>query len=716
LRAAKLALLDSPNSSVLASLKVSLDALERENAAHARHLQHSFLHLALQNADAVHRELVEVYRQNCGGQWHTGPDDGYYFEHLAYHLRQAGQTAELYTLLTGSPAWMDAKYIACGDDSSYVADLDLALQDFVDPVTDPDRLLILAKLHTARQVADARVSVYDDTDLSTLVWLGYEVSALRQARLRAEANEQFDGLIAIYEALKAKGRTDFTLLYEAEAAARFIQEARHRVPALIALAAALARAGHSRAGSVFDEAGVAARALQDDVRRAWALRALAAALAEAARFDEAMAVTRAVQDAAARALALSALAAALAQASEARAGSVFDEAGVAARALQNDWERALALRALAVALARAGRFDEAAAHMIQDDWEHARALRELAVALARAGRFDQAEAVARAIQSDASRALALRDLAAALAQAGDERASRMFDEVEAVTGAIQTIFALGALTPARAQAGLFAQAFSALGERQADTFLEAIARWSPAFEQVKPGLSVAILREVTRIIGWVRPDWRKIHGLLWVPGWVVPEAREVPEAQEAHTGKLPERGIAIYVDGWEEPLIAVARDPLTLGRHTEMPSPDLIDLAPYDAYQMGVSRRHAVLTYKDNRLYISDVGSTNGTYLNGQRLVVYESYALQSGDELRLGKLKISIYSRSGRYASHANRRVRARLGVCPDLWPLLPLFWSGCRLCKHALVRSPANDYGSVCHSESQPEHQREGHKRHVT
>jgi uncharacterized protein YkwD len=48
-----------------------------------------------------------------------------------------------------------------------------------------------------------------------------------------------------------------------------------------------------------------------------------------------------------------------------------------------------------------------------------------------------------------------------------------------------------------------------------------------------------------------------------------------------------------------------------------------------------VSRRHATLTRHDKRLWLTDLGATNGTYVNGSRISapVY----LNDGDELRLG-------------------------------------------------------------------------------
>ena len=87
----------------------------------------------------------------------------------------------------------------------------------------------------------------------------------------------------------------------------------------------------------------------------------------------------------------------------------------------------------------------------------------------------------------------------------------------------------------------------------------------------------------------------------------------VPEARTAHIGKLPERGVAIYVEETIEPLIIVVRESVTLGRLKDVPAPGLIDLTSYDPYWKGVSRKHAVLTYRENRLYIHDVGSANGT-------------------------------------------------------------------------------------------------------
>src|SRR5258706_15728400 len=69
--------------------------------------------------------------------------------------------------------------------------------------------------------------------------------------------------------------------------------------------------------------------------------------------------------------------------------------------------------------------------------------------------------------------------------------------------------------------------------------------------------------------------------------------------------------------------------------------PDL-DLSPFGAYEMGVSRHHLKLC-RDSAIYVNDLGSSNGTFINGQRLMPNIDYPLHHGDELRAGRLKIKV-------------------------------------------------------------------------
>ena len=56
-----------------------------------------------------------------------------------------------------------------------------------------------------------------------------------------------------------------------------------------------------------------------------------------------------------------------------------------------------------------------------------------------------------------------------------------------------------------------------------------------------------------------------------------------------------------------------------------------------------VSRNHAMLIHRPDGVYIDDLGSLNGTYVNRQRI---ESHRLEDGDELQVGKFKLTYLAR----------------------------------------------------------------------
>jgi hypothetical protein len=70
--------------------------------------------------------------------------------------------------------------------------------------------------------------------------------------------------------------------------------------------------------------------------------------------------------------------------------------------------------------------------------------------------------------------------------------------------------------------------------------------------------------------------------------------------------------------------------------------PDL-DLTPDGGLEKGVSRRHATIHQKGSSFFIEDVGSTNGTFVNGQRLTPYLPHPLQAGDKLQVGELRMTL-------------------------------------------------------------------------
>lgn len=85
---------------------------------------------------------------------------------------------------------------------------------------------------------------------------------------------------------------------------------------------------------------------------------------------------------------------------------------------------------------------------------------------------------------------------------------------------------------------------------------------------------------------------------------------------------------------------------VVLGRSAESQTvrPD-VDLSEAEASSLGVSRLHIAFSYdaKNDTIQIKDLGSANGSYVNGQRVLPTELRVLRNGDELRLGRLVLRV-------------------------------------------------------------------------
>lgn len=94
-----------------------------------------------------------------------------------------------------------------------------------------------------------------------------------------------------------------------------------------------------------------------------------------------------------------------------------------------------------------------------------------------------------------------------------------------------------------------------------------------------------------------------------------------------------------------EPLILPVEGTILFGRRDaaagSMPE---VDLTPYAGYRMGVSRRHAEIRLENKKyLNLYDLGSSNGTFLNGDRLLAHRSHRISNGDEIRFGQLVVKV-------------------------------------------------------------------------
>lgn len=111
--------------------------------------------------------------------------------------------------------------------------------------------------------------------------------------------------------------------------------------------------------------------------------------------------------------------------------------------------------------------------------------------------------------------------------------------------------------------------------------------------------------------------------------------------------KLPaSQGIAFFLFGKTEPYAVLNEDLIYLGRMEKETTEAFVDLSFADGFDMGVSRRHAMIQRQDNRVEIMDLHSSNGTFLNGNRILPEKLYEIKSGTLIQLGRLKlITIFS-----------------------------------------------------------------------
>ncbi len=67
-----------------------------------------------------------------------------------------------------------------------------------------------------------------------------------------------------------------------------------------------------------------------------------------------------------------------------------------------------------------------------------------------------------------------------------------------------------------------------------------------------------------------------------------------------------------------------------------------IDLTDHGGDEGGVSRRHARIFVRGNQVFIEDLNSTNYTFVNQQKLAPGQPHPLNNGDEVRLGKVRLT--------------------------------------------------------------------------
>ncbi len=85
-------------------------------------------------------------------------------------------------------------------------------------------------------------------------------------------------------------------------------------------------------------------------------------------------------------------------------------------------------------------------------------------------------------------------------------------------------------------------------------------------------------------------------------------------------------------------------DEFVIGRsHPDDPGNPDVDLTTVEGQELGISRRHARFINENGVLKVVDLGSTNGTYLNGIPLDLDHPQIMRLGDQLALGNVLLYL-------------------------------------------------------------------------
>lgn len=112
-----------------------------------------------------------------------------------------------------------------------------------------------------------------------------------------------------------------------------------------------------------------------------------------------------------------------------------------------------------------------------------------------------------------------------------------------------------------------------------------------------------------------------------------------------------------------------------------------------------VSRAHALLAVDGGRVTLQDLGSSNGTRVNGER--VREETALEAGDQLRLGRVRMTLLAGAAEPFGGAGSSLAAPAAICPACGTVAAPDDPACRECGEPLASRQLSRSEAVAMSE---------------
>jgi len=125
---------------------------------------------------------------------------------------------------------------------------------------------------------------------------------------------------------------------------------------------------------------------------------------------------------------------------------------------------------------------------------------------------------------------------------------------------------------------------------------------------------------------------------------LLPKPRKKRDTDMLDLGAMRPWRIALNIKQVDMQLIFDLSGQVLLGRRD--PENNLlpnIDLSPFRAEELGVSRGHLTMSLEGNTVVVIDNHSMNATHLNGRFCEPGQPYTLRHGDELMLGMMTLQV-------------------------------------------------------------------------
>ena len=161
-------------------------------------------------------------------------------------------------------------------------------------------------------------------------------------------------------------------------------------------------------------------------------------------------------------------------------------------------------------------------------------------------------------------------------------------------------------------------------------------------QRLQWGIAAGVGLVLLALLGWLLASRRKLLAALKNPRQLVQQMsrRTTKEEGVEAIAKGPKRGLVLAGLDSRGNSVRIELSParfagqrlgLSLGRH-----PDLVDEIVADE---NASRRHLRIAAQGDQFYVEDLNSSNGTFLNEQRLSPFEPAQLDYGAKVALGDL-----------------------------------------------------------------------------